>query len=183
MFTSRMNMGSRSKNRSGGAQTAVAEKKCKRSSRSIQKRGAWKPVQEATDVVSFTGGYNHVESNAKCITLRVRGTNHRFVELKKNNHWFLKGVGGAKALKGDLSCVHVLNVIRDTFNYWEEAETKTGAQEIVHTPTAVAEDREVEFEVDPMDQMDALPSQHNGKSFKSQKKQLRTILKLSLIHI
>jgi len=85
---------------------------------------------------------------------------HRFVELKKNDHWFLKGVAGATALKGALSCVHVLSVIRDTFNNWEEAETAT----------AVAEMQcQKEEEVDPMDQIDLIPSNDHGKFFRKKK--------------
>ena len=168
-------MVSRSKDRSGGAQTAVADKKCKRSSKPIPKRSAWKAVQVLEDVVSFTGGYNKAEASAKCISIRVGGKNHRFVELKKNNHWFLKGVGGPKILKGDLRCVHVLTVIRDTFNNWEEAETGTAVAEVPVKETAVAKitevemERRMEVEVDPMDEMDSLPSKEDEKHFARKK--------------
>ena len=88
-------------------------------------------------VTTIQGGYNAQPQTAQCIDYGVDGVFYKYVALDKNAKWFLKGVGGTKASKGDLKPVQVLQIIPGRFN-----------------KAAVAEEAE---EVDPMDAMEALP--------------------------
>ena len=109
---------------------------------------AWRSVKLSHSVTTIQGGYSAQPQPAPCIEYGEGGVFHKFVALDKNAKWFLKGVGGAKACKGDLKPVRVLQIIRDTFN----KAPVTAVAELEH-PAAVAE------EVDPMDAMEALSEQ------------------------
>ena len=91
-------------------------------------RGArtWHHVDVKHDRVSVIGGYNPHSEAAACIQYQMPGNTvtHTFVALDKNATWFLKGVGGVNIRKGDLKPVHVLDMIRHTFNLNLPGETQ-----------------------------------------------------------
>ena len=76
----------------------------------------WHPISVVCDSVIVRGGYNTSREPANSITLddglQLPGSIRTFVELDKNARWFLKGVGGPKAVKGDLKAVEVLVMLR-----------------------------------------------------------------------
>ena len=77
----------------------------------------WQPVSVETGLVSIAGGYSRKYFNAPSVRFAVPGeTEHVFVHLDKNAHWFLKGVGGGKYQKGDLGPVQVLQLLKQAWN-------------------------------------------------------------------
>ena len=138
------------------------------------KRGTWKPVHvEETIVVK--GGFNTRPETAPIIRYQTSPTTVcRFVELDKNATWFLKGVGGAKTVKGDLKPVQVLQEIRQQFNI------ACGEDQPHTTAAAVAgiedDSQDSEQAGDPMDDLGdivvALPTAKSKPKPKAEAKRL-----------
>ena len=76
----------------------------------------WKPVSIVTGIINIKGGYNTRGEAAEGIQYQIHDTTHQFVKLDKNAAWFLKGVGGVKAQKGDLKPVTVIELLHETFD-------------------------------------------------------------------
>ena len=75
------------------------------------KKEKWHAASTQRDRVGVKGGYNTKAEAAAALEYQVDGATHVYVELDKNAQWFLKGVGGPKARKGDLKAVKVLDLI------------------------------------------------------------------------
>ena len=122
----------------------------------------WHPISVTCDSVIVRGGYNTSREPANSITLddsqQPPGTIRTFVELDKNARWFLKGVGGSKAVKGDLKAVEVLAMLRAKLKDREAASRTRGAA--VAAPFLPDADRFLQVEpstdIDPMDELDAI---------------------------
>jgi hypothetical protein len=104
----------------GRANTAVAGQSPKTwsplAAQTANKRGKWRPLSVAGDQIIVKGGFNTKNDVAKMIQYQMNTTQHNFVELDKNALWFLHGVGGMKAQKGDLKSVTVMTLIRQKLN-------------------------------------------------------------------
>ena len=101
---------------------------------------------------SIDGGYSNALHPAATVQLMDHGERSTFVYLDKNAKWFLHGVGGAKAAKGSLKCVRVM----DDLDVEETAADAENAAAVAEEDSApVAE------EVDPMDAMDEI-EEHAG---------------------
>ena len=63
--------------------------------------------------ITIKGGFQRKGEIAESIRYKCAdGATHTFVALHKQAMWFLKGVGGNGARKGDLKVVNVLNMLR-----------------------------------------------------------------------
>ena len=103
----------------------------------------WNPISVTCDSVIVRGGYNTSREPANSITL-------------DDSRWFLKGVGGPKAVKGDLKAVEVLAMLRATLKDREAASRIRGAAVAAPVlPDAVVEPI---ADIDPMDELDAITS-------------------------
>ena len=78
-------------------------------------KSKWAPVSVEQGIVNIKGGYNKRGEAAQSIQYQVGGATHVLVELDKNAHWFLKGVGGPGVQKGALKPVHAMQLLRDRF--------------------------------------------------------------------
>ena len=76
-----------------------------------KKGNRWRPVTVVTGLVNVSGGFSNVMLCVSSIAITNQTITQTFVQLDKNAHWFLKGVGGAGTQKGTLRCVEVLNDI------------------------------------------------------------------------
>ena len=118
----------------------------------------WRRARVVRNDVSIDGGYSNALHPAATVELMDHGERSTFVYLDKNAKWFLHGVGGAKAAKGSLKCVRVMEDL-------DEEETAVDAEETAadaENAAAVAEDSApVAEEVDPMDAMDEI-DEHAG---------------------
>ena len=74
----------------------------------------------------------------------------RFVEVVKNTEWFLKGAGGSKCQKGQMTCVKVLDDLRKHM----EAILDAAVADSDTPDAAVADSDTVADEVDPMNALD-----------------------------
>ena len=120
----------------------------------------WHPISVTCDSVIVRGGYNTSREPANSITLddslQAPGAIRTFVELDKNARWFLKGVGGPKAFKGDLKSVEVLAMLRAKLKDREATSRIRGAAVAATVlPDAVVEPI---ADIDPMDELDAITS-------------------------
>lgn len=122
------------------------------------RRGKWQPVGVCRGVVCVTGGFNKTPCNVASVEYKVGNTTQVFVQLEKNSHWFLKGVGGPGAQKGDLKAVQVLEDIRHNFEKVTEAAHAAESAVAGEGPAAVAEakadSQAQDQDVDPMDALD-----------------------------
>ena len=113
---------------------------------------SWKSVSITQNTVTIQGGYSTRGEAAPTVQYKVGDTTQTFVELDKNASWFLKGVGGSKAKKGDLKAVEVMQVLRDAF--------KDKLDEVTGDNAAVAETQsgshDADDGLDPMDAMDLM---------------------------
>ena len=113
---------------------------------------SWKSVSITQNTVTIQGGYSTRGEAAPTVQYKVGDTTETFVELDKNASWFLKGVGGSKAKKGDLKAVEVMQVLRDAF--------KDKLDEVTGDNAAVAETQsgshDADDGLDPMDAMDLM---------------------------
>ena len=91
----------------------------------------WKAVKVIQGQVNVAGGCSPTAHSAISIYLTIDKTDHLFVKLDKNAHWFLKGCGGSHVGKGGLLAVDVFHAIRRGFN---------AVEHVGHPDTAVAED-------------------------------------------
>jgi hypothetical protein len=109
-------------------------------------------------IVNITGGYSTRGESAQSIQYQVGDATHCFVSLEKNAWWFVKGVGGSKAQKGDLKPVHVVQLLRDMFlkKQGEDPDAETAVAEGQLSAVAGWQGDDGEPEVDPMDAMDDL---------------------------
>ena len=133
----------------------------------------WHPINVACDSVIIKGGYNTSREPANSITLddgmQPPGSIRTFVELDKHARWFVKGVGGPKAAKGDLKAVLVLVVLRQQLNGRELASRIGGTAVAAPVlPDAVVESS---TDIDPMDELDDIavtdsPSQPKPPKFR-----------------
>jgi hypothetical protein len=150
-------------------------------SKKATKRGKWKPVEIGEGMICVSGGFSRTPSNANSIKIMnsISNTMEVFVQLEKNGHWFLKGVGGPGTQKGDLKSVHVMNDIRVQFD-----EVCAGIQDL-HSAVAAEEDESQDEELDPMDALDdvqlaepaALAKLNTGRrTIRKQKRSLRSTI-------
>ena len=126
-------------------------------------KAIWKKVEVNNNFINVKGGFNAQYAPAPSISYQMGKEQHSFVQLSKNHSWFLKGVGGISAVKGELKAVKVLQEIRNRYNKVAEPESIA----------AVAEDAEAESdEDDPMKALDAVvvPSQVPKAKAKSKAK-------------
>ena len=125
----------------------------------------WRRARVVRNNVSIDGGYSNALHPAATVELMDHGERSTFVCLDKNAKWFLHGVGGAKAGKGSLKCVKVLDHLRVWFNSKHD--------------TAVAEETAADAEEgDPMDAMDEIGervSKPNKMKSKSNRSEIKTI--------
>ena len=63
------------------------------------RRGVWKVVKVREDVITVSGGYMPRHEAAPSITYQMGKVLYRFVEISKNQSWFLKGVSGQHTKK------------------------------------------------------------------------------------
>ena len=129
-------------------------------------KGKWHRVEVVKGVTNITGGYNKKPEPAASIEYGEDGSVHTFVAMDKNANWFLKGAGGAKAQKGDLQPVRILEIIRDRFNKKFHTAVAVAVPEAT-AAVAVAVPEEPLPEIDPMDAMEALPERKQGKGTKN----------------
>lgn len=123
-------------------------------------KSRWAPVSVEQGIVNIKGGYNKRGEAAHSIQYQVGGATHVFVELDKNAHWFLKGVGGPGVQKGALKPVHAMQLLRDRFQQalhdGPGGNEQLGAVETQENLSAVtgplSESQETD-DPDPMDEM------------------------------
>ena len=117
----------------------------------------WRRARVVRNDVSIDGGYSNALHPAATVQLMDHGERSTFVYLDKNAKWFLHGVGGAKAAKGSLKCVKVMEYLRVWFNSKRNTAVAEETAADAENAAAVAEDSApVEEEVDPMDAMDEI---------------------------
>jgi len=129
--------------------------------------GKWHTSKIKNDQLSIVGGFSNRALLAHSIAITDGATITSFVQLDKNAPWFLKGVGGAKAAKGSLKAVDILNKIRGCAAEFDEATTLTAA-------AAAAADNE------DHDPMDALAIIETAPPPTPRKKKLRSVLALTM---
>ena len=79
-------------------------------------RGKWTPVSFETQNLMITAGYSGRQGmSVPCITYLVGEKEYRFIQLNKNQTWFLKFIGGSKCVKGDLQQVTVMEQLRKLY--------------------------------------------------------------------
>ena len=117
-------------------------------------RMRWQSVSIRTRVITISGGYNARGEAARSIQYQVDGAIHTFLELDKNAAWFLKGVGGPKTQKGSLKAVEVLQLLRKTFD--DHTAVAGGGDSAAVSPPRASQNPD--DDIDPMDEMDALPA-------------------------
>ena len=125
--------------------------------------------------VSIDGGYSNALHPAATVELMDHGERSTFVYLDKNAKWFLHGVGGAKAAKGSLKCVKVMEYLRVWFNSKRNTAVAEETAADAENAAAVAEEDSatVAEEVDTMDAMDEI-DEHAGDDMRgAHKKKLK----------
>jgi hypothetical protein len=125
------------------------------------KKEKWHAASTQRDRVGVKGGYNTKAEVAAALEYQVDGATHAYVELDKNAQWFLKGVGGPKARKGDLKAVKVLDLLRKVISVQHglgDADEGHAAVAAGSDPSAVADTeddtQEADVDTDPMDAKD-----------------------------
>ena len=103
-------------------------------------KAGWKDVQIVEDQVGISGGFLGKPYSAASVLIMTQEIHMRFVEVTKKSDWFIKAVGGPKAVKGELGGVKVLDELR------KHMTPSPGA--------AVADSEAVADDVDPMDELD-----------------------------
>jgi hypothetical protein len=115
-----------------------------------QKRGKWRPVKISQDHLIMAGGFHAKLEVIPVMRIQIGTAEHRFVEMNKNGHWFVKGVGGAQAVKGDLKAVQVIKAVRIQYNI------ACGCPQDPMDADSVADGkaRDADSDEDPMDDLD-----------------------------
>ena len=98
----------------------------------LKKGFVWKPVDCTEALLHIRGGFSAEYLTAPSVSFITGEVTHKSVQLSKNATWFLKGIGGKSARKGDLKAVHVLQELRKKYNQI------TGVENTI----AVAEDQD-----------------------------------------
>ena len=73
-------------------------------------KAGWKDVQIVEDQVGISGGFLGKPYSAASVLIMTQEIHMRFVEVNKKSDWFIKAVGGPKAVKGvvrGVTCVEV----------------------------------------------------------------------------
>ena len=98
----------------------------------------WHPISAVCGSVIIKGGDNTSNEPANSFTmddgLQLVDSIRTSVELDKNARWFLKGVGGPEATKGDSKAVEVMSMVRSTLKHREFASRNRGASAAVAEP-------------------------------------------------
>ena len=111
---------------------------------------AWKKVEVKTNLTSVKGGFNTKYESAPSLVFNMENEQHAFVQMSKNQQWFLKGVGGCNTKKGDLKAISVFADIRERYFKAEDCPA------VAEDDAAVAEDEPGKAdEEDPMSFLDA----------------------------
>jgi len=115
----------------------------------------WKQVEINYNFVNVRGGFNKKYESAPSIPFRMGNEKYQFLQLSKNQPWFLRGVAGCGARKGELRAVDVFQAIRNRYN--NAAKTDLNAHRLDDIEAAVAEvSEEKADDDDPMSALDAV---------------------------
>jgi hypothetical protein len=128
----------------------------------------WRPVKTVTGLVNVSGGFSNVMLCASSISITTQTITQIFVQLDKNAHWFLKGVGGLATQKGTLKCVEVMADIRRQFRVACGEPAVAAGDGDEEEDVAVADDV-ADDEADPMDSLQEVKDEKPAPKKKPQK--------------
>ena len=113
--------------------------------------GTWRAVEIRQGCISLSGGFNsRVPIIADSLQLDMDGVQWTFVALHQQAPWFVKGVAGGQAQKGDVKGVKVIQELLHKARSSSDTAVAGPPVAQVEPPVANADD------FDPMDDLDAV---------------------------
>ena len=113
--------------------------------------GTWRAVEIRQGCISLSGGFNsRVPLIADSLQLDMDGVQWTFIALKQQAPWFVKGVAGVHAQKGDVKRVNVIHELQHKVKSSLDTAVAGPPVAQVEPPVANADD------FDPMDELDAV---------------------------
>ena len=108
----------------------------------------WKHIELNCNLINVRGGFNRKYEPAPSIPFRMGKQIYQFVQLSKNHPWFLRGIVGIGAKKGEFKSVEVFQDIRARYNLAAGLDINESA--VAEVPEKMDDDD------DPMAALDAI---------------------------